>query len=135
MRSYLETLDCRLEGGAADSHHEVILGSALEAAGIEGLVRQFQIDLPGYGPARFDLAVPELRWAIEIDVFPTHSETAGRMSDEWRDRSASEVGWRVDRVVEANFGPAIGRTVQRLVRIHRQLVPAVSRGADRSRSS
>jgi hypothetical protein len=122
LRSYLETLDRRLKGGAADSHHEVILGEALEAAGIQGLVRQFQVDLPGYGPARFDLAVPELCLAIEIDVFPTHSETAGRRSDEWRDRSANEIGWRVDRVVESDFGHEFGNTVQRLVRVHRQLL-------------
>jgi hypothetical protein len=115
LRSYLETLDHRLAGGAADSHYEVVLGDALARGGIPDLVRQFSIDLPGYGPARFDLAVPNLRWAIEIDVFPTHSETAGRQSDAWRDRSAMELGWLVDRVVEADFGRALDDTVRRLI--------------------
>jgi very-short-patch-repair endonuclease len=98
----------------------VLLGDALNAAGIRGLVRQFSIDLPGYGPARFDLAVPELRSAIEIDIFPTHSETAGRESDEWRDRCALELGWVVDRVVEADFGPSLDLTVHRILSSHRQ---------------
>jgi hypothetical protein len=120
LRSYLEVLDRRLRGGAADSHYEVLLGDALNAAGIRGLVRQFSIDLPGYGPARFDLAVPELRSAIEIDIFPTHSETAGRESDEWRDRCALELGWVVDRVVEADFGPSLDLTVHRILSSHRQ---------------
>jgi hypothetical protein len=115
LRNYLEVLDRRLDGGAADSHHEVLLGDALNAAGICGLVRQFSIVLPGYGPARFDLAVPDLRWAIEIDIFPTHAETAGRRSDSWRDRAAAEIGWSVDRVVESDFGPALDDTVRRLL--------------------
>lgn len=120
LRSYLETLDRRLGGGPADSHYEVLLGDALGAAGLSGLVRQLSIDLPGYGPARFDLAVPDLRWAIEIDIFPTHSETAGRKSDIWRDRCASEIGWVVDRVVESDFGSSLESTVRRLVQSHHQ---------------
>ena len=119
LRQYLEVLDRRLEGGAADSHHEVVLGDALDRAGLVGLVRQFWIDLPGYGPARFDLAVPKMRWAIEVDVFPTHSETAGRASDSWRDRSAAELDWVVERVPQAAFGTELRATVQRLVKAHR----------------
>ena len=115
LRRYLEILDRRLDGGTADSHYEMLLGDALNAAGMRGLVRQFSIVLPGYGPARFDLAVPDLRWAIEIDIFPTHAETAGRRSDASRDRAAAEIGWSVDRIVESDFGPALDDTVDRLL--------------------
>jgi len=118
LRSYLMTLDRRLSGGAADSHYEVLLGDALKRAGIRGLARQYSIDLPGYGPARFDLAVPDLLWAIEIDVFPTHFETAGRESDEWRDRSARQLGWSVERVVKADFGSSLEDTIIRLLNVH-----------------
>ena len=116
LRSYLEILDQRVGGGAADSHHEVVLGDALSRAGLHELIRQFSIDLPGFGPARFDLAIPDLRWAIEVDIFPTHSESAGRRSDAWRDSSARELGWSVDRVVESDFGPVLDDTVRRLLR-------------------
>ena len=74
-------LDGRLRGGPAESHGEAVLGQALDSAGLIGLERQHRIDLPGYGPARFDLAVPSVRLAIEVDLHPTHDETAGRCRD------------------------------------------------------
>lgn len=120
LRTYLRILDRRLDGLAAESHHETALGDALAAAGLRGLTRQYWIDLPGYGPARFDLAVPRLRWAIEIDVFPTHRETAGRRRDAARDRAAREIHWRVDRVVDEDLGPQQAATVARLQGIARR---------------
>lgn len=114
LRRYLLQLDRRLDGGAAESHHETVLGDALAAAGIGALRRQFELDLPGYGPARFDLAVPSLRWAIEVDVFPTHAETEGRRRDQRRDQAARGVGWDTTRVVEAELGAAMPTTVRRL---------------------
>jgi very-short-patch-repair endonuclease len=114
LRRYLLQLDRRLDGGAAASHQETIFGDALHAAGVRPLVRQFPIDLPGYGPARFDLAVPPVRWAIEVDVHPTHRETEGRRRDQRRDASARSMGWDVTRVVEADLGPSITATVERL---------------------
>jgi hypothetical protein len=62
IRRFLELLDRRLDGGPAESHGETILGDALAAAGLVGLARQFRIDLPGYGPARFDLASRACDW-------------------------------------------------------------------------
>lgn len=95
---FLRQLDRRLPGAAAESHPEVRVADALVGLGLSGLVRQFRIDLPGYGSARFDLAVPALRWAIEVDVHPRHEETAGRLSDEQRDVAALAVGWDTTRV-------------------------------------
>lgn len=115
LSRYLAALDRRVGGGAAESHPEVLLGAALQRSGVVGLVRQFGIDLPGFGRARFDLAVPRLRWAIEIDVFPTHRETIGRSSDERRDRAAEVVGWSVTRLGPEAFGPALPRTVGVLI--------------------
>lgn len=114
LRVFLELLDRRLPGGPAESHGEVVLGDALRAAGVRGLVRQFQIDLPGYGPARFDLAVPAAAWAIEIDLFPTHREPVGRRNDRWRDEAAARIGWTVSRVSPDDFGAALDATVHRL---------------------
>lgn len=121
LRRYLEILDGRLRGGPAESHPEVELGDALDQVGITGLVRQHEIDLPGYGAARFDLAVPSLRWAIEVDVFPTHQETAGRLADRRRDDAAADIGWRVSRVAREDFGSALPATVRRLAEVHREL--------------
>lgn len=121
IRNFLEVLDGRLNGGAAESHGEVVLGDALRAAGVRGLQRQFRIDLPGYGPARFDLAVPDVRLAIEVDLHPTHHETNGRQRDETRDRAAGIVDWQVARVCASDLGPSLPDTVRRLDReIHQR---------------
>lgn len=114
-RRFVGLLATRVDGGAAESHPEVLVGAALVAAGIEGLRRQFAIDLPGYGAARFDLAIPAIKWAIEVDVFPTHRETAGRSADRRRDRAAAAIGWRVSRVGTEQLGANLTATVQTLV--------------------
>ena len=98
VRRFLNTLDRRLPGGPAESHPEIRVASALGAAGVRGLVRHYEIDLPGYGRARFDLAVPGLRWAIEVDLHPVHRETAGSVADARRDRAATDMGWITSRI-------------------------------------
>jgi very-short-patch-repair endonuclease len=120
VRRFLETLDGRLRGGPAESHGEAVLGDALRLLGVRGLERQFRIDLPGYGPARFDLAVPDVRLAIEVDLHPTHHETNGRLRDEARDRAAEAIDWTVRRVVERHFGDNLRATCRELAQeIHR----------------
>ncbi len=114
IRLFLEVLDGRLRGGAAESHGEVVLGDSLRSAGVRGLQRQFRIDLPGYGPARFDLAVPDVRLAIEVDLYPTHFETNGRRRDSARDLAAQRLDWRVVRVVASDLGTDLPATVRRL---------------------
>lgn len=120
-RCFLGQLERRVLGGAAESHHELLLGEALEAAGVNGLVRQHAVLLPGYGPARFDLAVPDLKWAIEVDVHPTHAESRGIRSDARRDDAAESLGWLVSRVVEAGFGSSLPSTTDDLLRIYQTL--------------
>jgi hypothetical protein len=120
VRRFLAQLDRRLDGAAAESEPEVRVGQALHTAGIGGLVRQHPVLLPGYGPARFDIAVPEAMWALEVDVFPTHAETIGRLRDRARDRAATELGWRVHRIgargYAGDFDLAIARAIADLAR-------------------
>ena len=131
VRTFLELLDGRLYGGGAESHLEVRLGDALRH--LPGLVRQFRIDLPGYGPARFDLAFPELRWAIEVDGFPTHRETAGRARDELRDRASASIGWSVTRLDPHALGPGFADTAARLIAEHATRLRAMRNRAHTSR--
>ncbi len=114
LETYLQVLDRILPGGAAESHPEVQLGDALVRAGVTGLVRQFEVHLPGYGAARFDLAVPSAQTAIEIDAFPTHQEIAGRARDQRRDRACAELGWTVIRVTPGQLGRRLPHTVAQL---------------------
>jgi hypothetical protein len=121
VRKYLRQLGRRLHGGAAESHPEVRVATALALAGVHGLVRQFAIELPGYGAARFDLAVPDLSWAIEIDVHPRHQETAGAASDVYRDHCAGRLGWSTSRVSRAAYLEGFEQAIDRLVTDHRRL--------------
>lgn len=126
LDTYLRQFARRARGGAAESHPEVRIGAALREAGLDGLVRQYPIDLPGYGRARFDLAVPTLRWAIEVDVHPDHRQTHGLERDERRDDAARSIGWFTSRVSQEQYGLAFQATIDDLVRLHRQLRAARS---------
>src|SRR6056297_1511134 len=93
IRTFLHALDRRIPGGAAESHPEVRVADALRRAGVRGLERQHAVHLPAHGDVRFDLAVPDLAWAIEIDLHPTHRETIGTGRDARRDLAAATCGW------------------------------------------
>lgn len=115
VRRFVEALDRRIDGPAAESHLEVIIGDRLRGAGVSGLVRQHVIEPAGHRMIRFDLAVPSLRWALEIDGFPTHRELAGARADRRRDRAAHGLGWLVRRVGPNDIGPALDDTIAFLV--------------------
>lgn len=100
---FLAQLDRRLDGGAAESDAEVRVGTALARSGVTGLVRQHATTLTGYGRVRFDLAVPALLWAVEVDLFPTHEEVVGALADAERDRAARRDGWLVRRVTRTEY--------------------------------
>ncbi len=113
IRRYLDTVGSRINGGPAESHAELVVGEKLLASGISGLVRQHRLQTRS-GIIRFDLAVPALKWAIEVDVFPTHSETAGRAADAERDQRAAERGWSVSRLSRDDYHHDLDASVQRL---------------------
>lgn len=120
-REFLQTLDRRLPGGAAESHPEVRVAEALGRAGVRGLVRQHRVELPGHGDVRFDLAVPELRWAIEVDLHPRHRETLGIASDERRDRAGGAIGWMTTRVSDVQYQDRFNETIAELAATHADL--------------
>jgi hypothetical protein len=120
-REFLRALDRRLPGGPAESHPEVRVADALGRAGVRGLVRQHCIQLPGHGDVRFDLAVPELRWAIEVDLHPRHRETMGIAADIRRDRAASSIGWSTSRITEAQYDRSFNETIAELALVHSDL--------------
>jgi very-short-patch-repair endonuclease len=124
---YVRILAARRAGAPAESHPELIVGELLEAQGVRGLVRQYRIELPGYGPARFDLAVPHLQWAIEVDVHPTHDETEGRRLDRRRDRAADRIGWLVDRVSRREYQADLRSAVARLALRYQRLTQSGER--------
>ncbi|MEO1056527.1 MAG: type IV toxin-antitoxin system AbiEi family antitoxin domain-containing protein [Actinomycetota bacterium] len=113
--TFLDQLDRRLAGGPAESHLEVRVGEALRLRNVRGVVRQFPIDLPRYGAARFDLAVPHLKLAIEIDGHPAHGETSGRRNDRRRDRAARRLGWHVHRISAEDYEHRFDESIEAIV--------------------
>jgi len=114
-------LERRLSGAAAESHPEVRVGLALQRAGVVGLVRQFDLELPRHGRVRFDLAVPDLSWAIEIDVHPRHAESAGRRADRRRDAAAARAGWLTSRISRSGYFDRFVDEIAALAHLHRDL--------------
>jgi very-short-patch-repair endonuclease len=121
VRSFLQALDRRLPGGAAESHPEVRVADALRVAGVRGLVRQHRLYLPGRGEVRFDLAIPELCWAIEVDVHPTHRETIGAARDARRDQSAAAIGWSTTRITKTQYEHQFNETIAEIYALHARL--------------
>ncbi|MGB0113014.1 MAG: type IV toxin-antitoxin system AbiEi family antitoxin domain-containing protein [Ilumatobacteraceae bacterium] len=130
--TFLRQLDRRLAGGPAESHAEVLVADRLRRAGVRGLVRQFEVRLPGYGPARFDLAHPRLRWAIEVDIFPTHDESIGRQRDRRRDAAAAIEGWFTTRLDRHTYEHRLNDWVERMT-VQQHLLPSVDERMHRIR--
>lgn len=109
---YLRQLSRALPGRPSESHAEVRAGLALKHLGVRGLVRQHELRI-GSRTIRFDLAVPEIRWALEIDVFPTHASTLGSLADERRDLAAESQGWVVSRIDRDDYEQDFEASMQR----------------------
>ncbi len=117
---FIKLIESRGSGAAAESGWEERVFQALRRR-VTGLVRQFPVVLDGYGPARFDLAVPSLNWAIEIDVHPSHLDRDGVARDKRRDRASSRAGWRVTRLDETDLRGRFRATMDELERIAHRL--------------
>ena len=114
VRRFLKVLARRSPGRPSESEPELLVHDALVSRGVVGLVRQYDIMLPGYGAARFDMAIPSLRWALEVDVHPEHRTTEGVARDNLRDDAADRLGWFVRRVSDAEIS-RFDDTIDRLV--------------------
>jgi len=109
---------------AAESHYEVLLGDALRARGIPVVPQVTDLQLPNGSKIRIDLAVPELRWAVEIDVHPDHLFLEGTTRDKRRDRQCHLIGWQVERATEVDFLDLSGFVDELVALYHARLVAA-----------
>jgi hypothetical protein len=120
VRRFLAVLEQRHPGAAAESEWELRVCDALVQRGVPGLERQVWRELPDYGRARFDIAIPELQWALEIDIHPDHGLEGGA-ADKRRDRCARAIGWETERVGEGDLVARFEATISALVQaIHRR---------------
>jgi hypothetical protein len=80
----------------------VILGDALLRRGVP-IVPQWELVLSGEATTHPDLAVPEARWGIELDIFPEHRSVEGAHRDARRMRSRHRGDWQVEPVSELDM--------------------------------
>jgi hypothetical protein len=95
--TFAKVLVRRHLGAAAESHPELLV--------LKGLLRndvpvepQEKLILPNGRNIRIDMAVPSVRWAVEVDVHPDHLGLEGSTRDKQRDRQLHLVDWQVERV-------------------------------------
>jgi very-short-patch-repair endonuclease len=98
--AFMRALLARSDGGAAQSHIEVTIDQRLRQQGVPVVRQVAPLRLPDGSIIRLDLAVPDVRWGIEIDVHPHHLLLDGTTRDKRRDRQCHLIGWQVDRVTE-----------------------------------
>ncbi len=76
---------------------------ALRDRGVRNLAMQHRIEVGPGRAVRFDIALPAVRWALEIDVHPEHRTLEGQASDDRRDRCTRRLGWLTEHVGEAEL--------------------------------
>ena len=84
----------------AGSGLEVDVHRALETRGVGPLVRQYPLRLANGTLIHPDLAVPDVRWAVEIDHVTWHGGRFDAQRDKTRDRQPRRIGWQVDRITD-----------------------------------
>lgn len=98
----------------AGSGLEVDVYRALEAQGVGPLVRQYPLRLANGTLIHPDLAVPDARWAVEIDHVTWHGGRFDAQRDKARDRQARRIGWQVDRVTDQELRDSFGACMNEL---------------------
>jgi very-short-patch-repair endonuclease len=123
--AFATTLRQRISGGPLESHPEVLIARALAARGVPVVAQLQQLVLPNGNKIRIDLAVPDIRWAIEIDIFPDHYGLRGSAKDKQRDRQCHLIGWQVERVTEIDMLDFDG-LIDELVELYHHRVSALA---------
>ena len=99
----------------ANSGLELKVFKALEARGVGPLVRQHPLRLYNGVLIHPDVAVPEIRWAVEADHVTWHGGPFDAQADKARDRQAQRIRWQVDRVTDLELNESFAATIDDLV--------------------
>lgn len=100
FRRNLERLDCSAPN---ESHPELKLAEALRARGVP-IENQTRLVRSSNGrTARVDLAVPAVRWGIELDIHPEHRTFEGQANDAIRIRDLHQQHWQIEPVTERDM--------------------------------
>jgi len=86
-----------------ESHPELQIMNGLVARGVPVEPQHEDIRLHNGKRVRVDLAVPAVRWGVEVDVHPSHRMPVGVVRDKQRDRQLHRVDWQVEHVSDEEF--------------------------------
>jgi hypothetical protein len=117
----------RLYGSAPnESHHELLLAEALRTRGIPVENQSRVVRLSSGRTARVDLAVPAVRWGIELDIHPEHRTFEGQANDARRVRDLHLLEWQVEPVTEDDMAnvPALADQLVELYRARCRTQPS-----------
>lgn len=110
----------RHDGAAAESHPELLVLRGLLRAGVP-VQAQERLVLPNGRSVRIDMAVPEVRWAVEVDVHSDHLGLEGSTKDKRRDRGMHSVDWQIERVTRIDLLDLRGILEELVALYHRRL--------------
>jgi hypothetical protein len=120
-----KVLMARTPGGPLESGHELILARALTEAGLPIVAQERLLHIPDGGPpVRIDLAVPELRFGIEVDIHFSHAIDAAA-ADKRRDRRCNLIDWQTNRYTEIDFVD-LPATVAEIVALYHARIAALA---------
>jgi very-short-patch-repair endonuclease len=115
VRRFLRVLAGRAPGRPRESDWERRVYDGLVQRGVRGLESQVRETLAGIGHVRFDIAVPSIRWVLEVDVHPEHRTLEAQAGDHRRDCRGRRIGWFVDRVGELELAADFDGTLDEIV--------------------
>jgi hypothetical protein len=90
-------------GPATESHPELTVLRGLQRRGVPVTPQVADLRLLNGRSVRIDMAVPAMRWAVEVDVHPHHLGLVGTSMDKQRDRQLHLIDWQVERVSALDF--------------------------------
>ncbi len=102
----------------AGSRLELRVLTALERAGLPELIRQHPLRLPNRVLIHTDGALPDLRWAVEVDHVTWHGGRVAAQRDKARDRGLRRLGWQVERVTDVDLREDFAGTIRELVALY-----------------
>ena len=102
----------------AGSGLELRVLSALHRTGLPELIRQHHVRLTDGSLVHPDGALPDLRWAVEIDHVTWHGGRFDAQYDKSRDRKARRAGWTVQRVTDRELSTDFAGAIADIVEVY-----------------
>jgi hypothetical protein len=112
---------------AHDSHPEVVLLDALLRRNVP-VEPQVPVDRGG-GVVHLDLAVPAVRWGVELDIHPEHRSVDGHHRDARRVRSLHVASWQIEPVTELDMD-TVEQLADELAALYRDRARAIRVSGD-----